>query len=68
MTCQASELISEINLNILKIIFILWHSEKIENSHFGGFFSEGTKKNAKTGKEFGIEGKKIDLWTPANQF
>ena len=35
---------------------------------WGDFFSEETKKNAKTGKEFGIEGKKIDLWTPANQF
>ena len=32
-----------------------------KNHILGDFFSEGTKKNAKTGKEFGIEGKKIDL-------
>ena len=36
-----------------------------KNHIFGDFFSEATKKNAKTGKEFGIEGKKgllsIDL-------
>ena len=29
-----------------------------KNHIFGDFFSEATKKNAKTGKEFGIEGKK----------
>ena len=29
-----------------------------EKSHLGEFFSEGTKKTAKTGKEFGKEGKK----------
>ena len=30
-----------------------------KNHIFGDFFSEATKKNAKTGKEFGIEGKKV---------
>ena len=29
-----------------------------KNHIFGDFFSEATKKTAKTGKEFGIEGKK----------
>ena len=32
-----------------------------KNHIFGDFFSEATKKNAKTGKEFGIEGKKGDI-------
>ena len=32
-----------------------------KNHIFGDFFSEATKKNAKTGKEFGIEGKKEAL-------
>ena len=68
MTCQASELISKINLNILKIILSYDIRRKLKIHILGDFFSEGTKKNAKTGKEFGIEGKKIDLWTPANQF
>ena len=30
-----------------------------KNHIWGDFFSEATKKNAKTGKEFGIEGKKV---------
>ena len=30
-----------------------------KNHILGDFFSEVTKKNAKTGKEFGIEGKKV---------
>ena len=29
-----------------------------KNHILGDFFSKATKKNAKTGKEFGIEGKK----------
>ena len=32
-----------------------------KNHIFGDFFSEATKKNAKTGKEFGIEGKKENI-------
>ena len=32
-----------------------------KNHIFGDFFSEATKKNAKTRKEYGIEGKKEDL-------
>ena len=34
-----------------------------KNHILGDFFSEGTKKNAKTGKEFGIEGKKLSVFT-----
>ena len=34
-----------------------------KNHIFGDFFSEATKKNAKTGKELGIEGKKIRLFS-----
>ena len=33
-----------------------------KNHIFGDFFSEATKKNAKTGKEFGIEGKKMSFF------
>ena len=34
-----------------------------KNHILGDFFSEGTKKNAKMGKEFGIEGKKLSVFT-----
>ena len=50
MTCQASELVSKINLNILKIILSYDIRRKLKIHILGDFFSEGTKKKRENGE------------------